>query len=106
MESNITLSRQRELQTLEALIGEQYELGTRGLLIRDKHWFSKPKNTLLANYTTVEKEQWLASVSNARWRWMRRRERAQASQENSRRLFRRWLNPAVANAGTTTTNTT
>lgn len=85
----------REIAILDTRIREEFELGSQELLSRDKRWFSKPHKVIIAKFTKVEKEQWLASVSNARWRWIRRREITRASQEASRRLLLNWITTAV-----------
>lgn len=85
----------QEIQLLDSSMQTEFEFGNRDLLSRDKRWFSKPCQTLIEKFTKVEKEQWLASVANARWQWTRRRETIRASYEASRRLFRNWITPAV-----------
>jgi hypothetical protein len=54
---------------------------------------SQSPDTFLDKFTTAQKEQWPASVVNARWRWTHRRAFQRASPDASRRLLRRWLTP-------------
>lgn len=83
----------RALLLLDTRIRAEFALTDTDLLFRDKKWFFKPLSVLLDTYTPIEKEQWLASVSAARWRWTRRRDLTRASQDASQRMLRLWLQP-------------
>ena len=63
----------------------------RGLPPRDKGWFSTPIVELLETLSSVEKEQWLASVDGARIRWVRRRDQSWVAMSRSRQALRNWL---------------
>lgn len=81
------------IYSLDNHIRDEFAIGDSNLLPHDKRWFSKPLLTILDTYTKVEKDQWLASVTQARLRWQRRRDITRATLDASRRLLRNWMIP-------------
>ena len=93
--NTITPAKIRALQILDDSIRDEYSVGDKCLLHRDKRWFSNPLSTVLDTYSVVSKKQWLASVVNARLRWTRRRDSARAAQDKSRQALRTWLDTST-----------
>ena len=86
-----TAANLRELALLNGRIQQEFDTGDKNLLPRDKQWLSIPRERILSEYSTAQKEQWLASVDFARLRWTRRRDLAHIAMSRSRQLLRQWL---------------
>lgn len=95
--NTVTPEKLRALRILDESIRDEYSVGVKGLLPRDKRWFTKPLQTVLDTYSEVSKKQWLASVVNARLKWTRRRESARVAQDKSRQVLQAWLDSATLN---------
>ena len=86
-----TAANLRELALLNGHIQQEFDTGDTNLLPCDKQWLSIPRERIFSDYSTAQKEQWLASVDFARLRWTRRRELAHIAMSRSRQLLRQWL---------------
>ena len=98
-----TAAKLRALKLLDDRIRAEYVTGNTNLLPRDKRLLQTPLQTVLSEYTAIEKEQWLATLDGARWKWKHRRESTQHALAASRSLFRNWLLPPSSQPTPSTT---
>jgi hypothetical protein len=71
--NTVTPAKRHKLDAVDAQIQDEFVTGSTQLLPWDKHWLAESPDALINKYSLVEKNQWLASVACARWRWTRRR---------------------------------
>jgi hypothetical protein len=69
--NTVTPAKPHKLDAVDAWIQDEFVTGSTQFLPQDKRWLAESPDALINKYSLVEKNQWLASVACAQWRWTR-----------------------------------
>ena len=69
--NTVTAAKLHKIQSLDNSVHSEYSIGTTNLSLCNQKWLSLPIDTILKEYDTNQKQQWIMSVAQARIRWKR-----------------------------------
>ena len=98
--NTMTKVKKREIDALNELIKDQYNIGNESLLPEDHGLLKKDMDMIIQEYDVIGKKQWLSSLTHARSRFDSKQEEGpEPATQRQRELPRDWLQqtPALPN---------